>query len=174
MTLLHVALKAEAKPLIEYFKLVCVQKNPIMVYKKDGIILCVSGMGRRNSRKIEQVFLDNKIKTAFNIGIAGCKDKKIKIGELFCTNRNLNYIKYATLTTSKKQIYLADELNTTLVDMEASYFFDIAIKYINRSDIYIFKIVSDYLDITIPKKEFVWKIIEKNLKNISKIVNLKN
>ncbi len=57
-----------------------------------------------------------------------------------------------------------DSIDTPLVDMEAEYFLKVT-KGIK--EIYIFKIVSDHLDITIPK-EFVWKIIRNNLPKIEK------
>lgn len=173
MKLIHVALKTEAKPLIEYLKLPCIQAKPYKIYKKDNIVLIVSGLGKEKTLlHVEDIFQRYNFTQAVNIGIAGCKNKNIQIGEIFCCNKELDFIKNTTLTTVDKPLDSDTELNTTLVDMEASYFNQVAKKYLDEQNIYILKIVSDYLDITIPKKEFVWKIIEKNLKNISKVLNL--
>ncbi len=172
MKLIHVALKHEAKPIIEYFKLQCIQTKPYKVYKKDNIILVVMGMGEKNTLHIKDIFKQHEIKKAVNIGIVGCKNRDIAIGSIFCTSHQLKFIEYETLTTVDAPLDNEKNLKTTLVDMEAKYFISICKEFLDIKDIYILKVVSDYLDISIPKKEFVWKIIEKNLKNISKIVTL--
>jgi purine-nucleoside phosphorylase len=175
MTLLHVALKQEAKPIIEFFKLRCIQTKPYKIYQKDDIVLAICGMAKDNTLlNLSDVFTKYNCTKAISIGIAGCSDESIKIGELICTNKKIEGIKQASLSTVVKPCEDKNEIDTTLVDMEASYFYEIAKKNIFKENIYILKIVSDYLDITIPKKEFVWKIIEKNLKKISQILNSTN
>ena len=174
ITLIHVALKHEAKPLIEKFKLQCIQTKPFKVYKKDHIILCVCGMGYKNTLHVESVFKEYPITKAINIGIAGCKDKSVEIGSLFTCNHHLADIEFASLTSVDAPLDSADSLKTMLVDMEAKTFLHVSQKYLHVRDINILKVVSDHLDTTIPKKEFVWKIIEKNLKSISQIVTLEN
>jgi len=174
MTLIHTALKHEAKPIIEYFKLQCIQTKPFKIYKKEDILLSVCGMGKKNTLLVEEIFKNFDIQKAINIGIAGCKDKNIEIGELFCTSHKIQNIKQTDLTTVHAPLENASELDTTLVDMEAETFLSTCKRYLHVKDIYVVKIVSDHLDTTIPKKEFVWKIIEKNLINISKIVTLQD
>lgn len=44
--------------------------------------------------------------------------------------------------------------------MEAFYFEEVSNKYCEK--IYILKVVSDYLDINIPKKSFIIKIIQES------------
>ena len=172
--LIHVALKHEAKPIIEQFRLQCVQTKPFKVYKKDDIVLAVCGMGKQNTLRLKEVYKDYALKKAINIGIAGCKDKSIEIGSMFCTNHKLEHIDYATLTTVNEPLENSADLKTTLVDMEAESFISVCKEFLDIKDIYILKIVSDHLDTTIPKKEFVWKIIEKNLTSISTIVTSQN
>jgi len=97
-----------------------------------------------------------------NIGVAGCGDQSVKIGELFCTNRVLKNIPYKTLITSnipvvKNSIYNTDQL--ALYDMEGRYFEDICSDHLEKDDIYIFKIVSDHLDDTKLSKDFVKGLI---------------
>jgi len=174
MTLLHVALKHEAKPIIEYFKLQCIQTKPYKIYKKEDIILSVCGMGMENTLHVKEIFQKYEINKAINIGIAGCKDKNIEIGSLFCTNHKIDFINYADLTTVNEPLDNKKKLKTTLVDMEAEHFISTCKEFLDIKDIYVLKVVSDYLNTTIPKKEFVWKIIEKNLKSISKVVTLPN
>jgi len=172
--LIHFAFITEAKPIIEHFKMQCLQKKPYYIFEKSNIILVVSGIGAKNTSSIEDIFDRYKIKRAINIGIAGCKDKNIKIGSLFCTNHKLGFINFATLSSVEKPVSNADEIDTILVDMEAQNFLQICERKLSPKDIYILKVVSDHLDIKIPKKEFVWNIIEKNLKNISRVVTMQS
>jgi len=173
--LIHTALFAEAKSIIEHFKLQCLQTKPYRIYTKEDIVVIVSGMGKeKTSLHVKDVLKKYDIKKAINVGIAGCKDKDIEIGSLFCTNHRLDFINYANLTTVDKPLNDKRNLQTTLVDMEAESFISTCKEFLDIKDIYILKVVSDHLSTTIPKKEFVWKIIEKNLKSISKVVTLQN
>jgi len=174
MILIHTALKHEAKPIIEYFRLQCIQTKPFKIYIKDNIVLIVSGMGKENTLHVKEIFKSYSVKRAINVGIVGCKDKKIEIGSLFCTNHKLDFINYATLTTVDAPLDSDENLKTALVDMEAEIFISTCKEFLDIKDIYILKVVSDHLDTTIPKKEFVWKIIERNLKSISKVVTLQS
>lgn len=106
--------------------------------------------------------------------MAGCKDTSVKIGELFCTTHKLADIKHTDITTVDEPLENDSKLKTTLVDMEADAFISTCKEYINKKDIYVFKVVSDHLYTTIPKKEFVWEIIKKNLKAIEKTVTSTN
>jgi len=162
MVLIHTALFAEAKPIIEYFKLKFITKKPYRVYKNRDIILIVTGIGKK-TYQLKEILEKNKIDKAINIGIAGCRDGNIEIGTLFIINRKLKNIPHTSLTTTTKPINNQNNIQTTLVDMEAKYFLEITK---DIKDIYIFKIVSDHLNIKIPNKRFVWGIIERNLDKI--------
>lgn len=174
MTLFHTALFAEAKPLVEHFSLTCTQTKPYKIYKNESIVLCVLGMGAKNTFHVKELFALYPIQKAINIGIAGCKKRDIKIGTLFCTSHKLQDVPHETLTSVHEPLSDASMLETTLVDMEAQAFVFTCREFLDIKDIYILKIVSDHLDTNIPKKEFVWKIIEQNLKSISKILTLPN
>lgn len=161
--LIHTALLPEAQYLINFYKLT--QDNAVQNFKlftNDKIILIVSGIGKENTiNALNFIFENYKIKKAFNIGIAGCSDSSIKIGTLFCTNRLLFNINFASITTVDEPLDSDENLETLLVDMEAKYFNEICSK--NIKDIYIFKIVSDHLDLEIPKKSFVIELIKNSL-----------
>jgi len=166
MTLIHTALFAEAKPIIDHFKLKFITKKPYRVYKNKNIILIVTGMGEK-TYILKEILKKHKIDKAINIGIAGCKNKNIEIGTLFCTNKRLKDIPYATLTTSTKPINNPNKIQTTLVDMETKYFLEVTK---DIKEVYIFKIVSDHLKIKIPQKEFVHQIIKNSLQNLQKYI----
>jgi hypothetical protein len=162
MTLIHTALFAEAKPIIEKLRLQFVQKKPYRVYRNKNIILVISGIGKK-TYILKDIIEEYNFKKAINIGIAGCRDKNITIGELFSTIDKLDNIPYGSITTVDKPIDNPKEIKTLLIDMESKYFLDLT-KDIDK--VYVFKIVSDYLDTTIPSKRFVWKIIENSLDKI--------
>lgn len=169
-TLIHTALQAEAQYIINFFKLK--QDNTIQKFKlfsNDEILLIVSGMGKdKTINALTYMFENYKIKKAINIGIAGCCDDSIKIGTLFCTNRLLKNINFAPITCVDTPLESDENLETLLVDMESGYFKEIVSKYIE--DIYIFKVVSDYLDTTIPKKSFVIDLIQKSFNDWKKYI----
>jgi nucleoside phosphorylase len=166
-TLIHTALLCEAQSLINFFKLeidTTVKNLPkySKLYINNEIILIVSGIGKENTIKaLTFVFETFKIKKAINLGIAGCGDSSIKIGTLFCTNKLLPNINFAPITTVDKPLECDSELETLLVDMEAKYFIEVSKEY-NISNTYIFKVISDYLDLEIPKKAFVLELMQNN------------
>jgi len=167
-TLIYTALLPEAQPVINFLKLKqdsSIQNLPktskLFKDENDQYLLIVSGVGKENCIKsLEFVYNNYNISKVINLGIAGCIDSSIKIGTLFCTNRLVQNINFAPITTVDKPLDDDENLETLLVDMEAKYFLDISKKYCK--DIYCFKIVSDYLDTKIPKKSFVIELIEKS------------
>ena len=173
-TLIYTALLPEAQALINFLKLKqdnLAQNLPSAnkLYKDDNekYLLIVSGIGRENCEKsLDYIYKNYEIEKAINIGIAGCSDSSIKIGTLFCTNRLLPNINFASITTVDEALESDEELETILVDMEAKYFKEISSKYCKN--IYIFKVVSDYLDINIPKKSFVIQLIQDSLEKWKK------
>ncbi len=166
-TLIHCALLSEAQAIIELLKLqrdTSVQDLPrgTRFFISEEYLLIVSGIGKDNTKNaLEFIFKNYAIKKAINIGIAGCCDSSIKIGTLFCTNRLLPNINFAPITTVDEPLDSDERLQTLLVDMEAKYFKELASKYCG--DIYIFKIVSDYLELEIPKKAFVIELVRNSL-----------
>ena len=157
MILIHTALFFEANPIIQYLKLHFVTKKPFKIYQNDKYILIISGIGGQNTIKaLGYVYEKYAINYAINIGIAGTKDKQLKIGDLIQVRDNI-----LTVDTPLDD---ASKLNKQLVDMEYQYFYDISSSY--NIPTVSYKVVSDYLDITIPKKQFVYDIIYKNLPKI--------
>jgi nucleoside phosphorylase len=168
--LIHTALQPEAQYLINFYKLKQISSvQNFKLFYNDNIILVVSGMGKKNTiDSLDFVFKNYQISKAINIGIAGCSDNSIKIGTLFCTNRLLPNINFAAITTVDEPLDSDEELETLLVDMESSHFKTACLKHIK--DIYIFKVVSDYLDTTIPKKSFVIELIQNSFNDWKKYI----
>lgn len=158
--LIHTALQCEGQFLIDKLKLTQNKDyKTFKLFENEDTILVVSGIGKENTLNcLNDIFEKFTFEKAINLGIAGCCESSVKIGTLFCTNRLLKNINFALVTTVDEPLDSDENLETLLVDMEASYFKEVASK--NCSEIYIFKIVSDYLDTQIPKKSFVIELIK--------------
>jgi len=158
MILIHCALLSEAIYLIEKYKLTKTNSTP-KIYLNDKIILIVSNIGKENTIvSLEYIFNRYTISKAYNIGIAGTIDKNIALGTLFCTNHILTDIPNLPLITVQ-QPQKGGKKNY-LYDMEGKYFEEICLKYLGHNNIFIFKIVSDYLDGKKLSKEFVKQLIK--------------
>lgn len=167
-TLICCALLAEAKPFIGTLKLT---KEAPNIYANETIALLISGIGFENTKQtLSEIFRSYSFEKALNIGIAGCSDKTIPIGTLFCTTHKLESIEKTTLKSYEKPVTCKEDVRTTLVDMEADIFLKECEKYLKKENIYIFKVVSDYLESTIPSKSFVNSLIQKNIKKVKKYV----
>lgn len=168
-TLIYTALLPEAQPLINFLKLKqetniqdLPKGNKLFIDENEKYLLIVSGIGKENCQKsLEFIYQNYEIEKAINIGIAGCSDAKIKVGTLFCTNRLLPNINFAPITTVDEPLESDENLETLLVDMEVKYFLEKSKEHCK--DNYCFKVVSDHLDIEIPKKAFVIELIQKSL-----------
>lgn len=167
-TLIHCALLCEAQALINYYKLSQHRTNPtqathIKIYSNDTLLIVISGIGKINTQNtLEYIFKNYQISKAINLGIAGCVDKNIKIGSLFCTNKKLENISHASITTLDTICTNKNQISSILVDMESQYFEEIVSSFLE--EIYIIKVVSDHLEEQIPKKSFVIQLIQNTFK----------
>jgi len=167
-TLIHTALVAEAKPIIGHFKLTCKAKQPFNLYEGDGIVLIVSGMGSEKTKAALQYTLSlYEPNVAINVGIAGCRDTTVSKGTLFCTTHEGLDIPFATCSSHQKAVEDALHVNTMLVDREAETFLQMLPKSIET---YVFKVVSDHLEVIIPSKADVGNWIGKSIKQWEKYV----
>jgi purine-nucleoside phosphorylase len=167
MIVIHTALLCEAQSIIEKHKLKKINSNPI-IYKNDFLVVVIGGIGELNTKSsLEYLFENYTIEKAFNIGIAGCSNKEVAIGELFCTNKILDNINFMELkTVSVPQVVCNTQ--SLLYDMEGSFFLEVSQKYLKNEDIFVFKVVSDNLDDTILPKDKVKKLIQNSLKSWEK------
>jgi nucleoside phosphorylase len=169
-TLIHTALIYEARPLIQTLKL---RQNTLLptIYENDMYILVVSGIGKNNTTEsLETLFKKQAFKRAVNIGIAGCKEKEIPIGTLFCTNQQLKTVPNATISCVTEPLDAKSSLSSLLVDMESDAFLEVCTKYLPQNECFVFKVVSDYCNSDIPKKSFVIDLIQKQIKTIKEFL----
>lgn len=162
MILIHTALLCEAMPIIEHFKL----KKESGIYKNEKIWLCVLGVGKKNTSKLNEILDNYKFEKIINLGICGCSDKNINIGEIFCVNQKLNGFKFANLVCVKQP---QTTIKATLCDMESDEF--IKICKFRKIEYFIIKIVSDYLNMQKLDKNFVYNLIKNQICKIDKFIN---
>ena len=172
-TLFHVALFPEAKPIIRYLNL---KKNLSLhsyrVYENDEFVLIVSGMGEVKTYKaLEFIYSYTPISRAINVGLAGSKDHTIVLGTLCCCSHTLDRVPRVSITTSTRVITNPTDISTVLVDMESAFFLTYSQHYLIKREIYIFKVVSDYLSQEIPSKNFIYESITKAIKQIYSILS---
>jgi nucleoside phosphorylase len=171
--LIHTAMPCEAQGIVEYLKLTKTSKN---TFENDDILLLVGGIGKEKTIiSLEDIYSKYTFTKAINIGISGCDDASYQIGELVCTTHTIEGIHRLPIITvdtpASSSISVTQSLShsvASLYDMESSYFVQIASKYLKQSEIYVFKVISDYLDTTIPNKDFVKKLIKNRLNDIRK------
>jgi len=173
MILIYTALLCEAQTFIEKLKLKKISSTP-KIYADDNYIICIGGVAQKNTKNsLNYIFQNYNIDKAINIGIAGCGDTTIKIGELFCTNRVLDKIPHKKLITSNTPVVKNSTRSLKhleLYDMEGRYFEDICSDHLEKENIYIFKIVSDHLQNTKLSKDFVKSLIFNNLNTLLNFV----
>ena len=168
MVLLHCALLCEAQAFIEFYKLDTIEKK--RVFKNDTILLVVLGIGKEKTLHLKYFYEKYMISKAINIGIAGTNDTKIEIGSIYnCVNRSIK-IPYLPLYTVEKPQISSNYDKASLYDMEGKYFFEISKEFLDEKDIYIFKVISDYLDGTILPKDIIKQMIKKNIKKIDEYI----
>ena len=159
MILIHTALLCEAQSFIEYYKL---KKLNSKIYLNDEIVILISGIGKENTiSTLDYMFLHYEISIALNIGIAGCNDSSISIGELYCTNKKLQNIPFLPLITNDNITTTSLSNDATLYDMEAQYFEEISLQHLDKESIFIFKVVSDHLSDERLAKDFIKSLIAK-------------
>ncbi len=188
MILFVVALKDEAKPLVEFFKL---QHQPAIkefkVYQRDELVLIISGVGKIKSA-VATTYIINKfqdIQAVINFGICGCGDLHINTGEILLANKIVdettgkNYFSDISFKHTFREfpIHTFDKpvmgaaIRPIGVDMEASGFFEGCLKFVPASKIFSVKIVSDHLDKNEIDPLFVVELIRKHVKEIESFVS---
>ena len=164
-TLIHTALAGEARPIVEHFGLKVYETKPFRVYGSPVLYLIVSGVGREAARAALEWFTGRySVKTAINIGLAGCSDPNVEIGSLYAVHGGAPELPSMRLqTVDVPVIQRQDEKRgngeSMLYDMEAQVLLDI----LPPINIHILKIVSDHLDGTFPNRKRVHELLRNSL-----------
>ena len=192
MQIILSALKAEAIPLIEYYKLSLDMSIDLQVYNSDMHTLLVTGVGRENVNRTLNRFFEkfkNIDKANFiNIGISGAVRGDCEIGEMFLIDKAFNEtskmsydiksrVKISLLsnyvTTVLEPIVSGDLERKGLVDMEAYEICEVLSDFNYLDKLTMIKIVSDFMDLgaTYLSSKQIQKLIEKKMVDIDKILN---
>ena len=192
MQIILSALKAEAMPLINYYKLVPNNSIGLQMYNNDLFTILITGVGKKNVNKILKEYLkkSKNIEEAnfINIGIAGGVKGNCKIGEMFFINKvfddylevdyniktgNRPNISENRVTTVFEPILNNGQDREGLVDMEAYEICSILSGFNQLNKVTIIKIVSDFMDLEAKylSSKQIRKLIEKNLFDIDIFLN---
>ena len=94
-----------------------------MIYSNEDLLLIISGVSKEEIlESLTYIFENFDISKAFDLSIASCSDGSIALGTLFCTNRFVNGVNFANVTTVEKPLETDENLETLLVDKQASFF----------------------------------------------------
>lgn len=160
-TFIYTALPAEAKPLVDYFKLKKrVTVTPFAVYEHDGVCLTVTGLGKTAMAAgvaYTQALFMPVAPVMLNVGIAGHQSHAL--GQLYQADKIIDADSqkryYPSLvvsppcptwcvqTSAQPQL---DYNHAHLCDMEASAFYETAVRFTTNVGIASFKVVSDNAD----------------------------
>ncbi len=196
MIIIHTAIHPEAKQLISLLKLKRDLEFPVFeLYRNDEFTLIISGIGKVNTaialattiQYLKGLGYLISTSTLVNFGLAGGTEE-LEIGELYyiqkitdhATDSNyypdliyINDLTPAVLTTFDRPVLRAKhpELTNTLVDMEASAFFQTANKFLAIHQIHVIKILIDHLTPQDFKLELLTELIEQKIDLLKTFLN---
>jgi purine-nucleoside phosphorylase len=177
MNFYSVALKIEAKPIIDQMLLTKSSDKVFSIYENSSTKLIITGMGSINS-SIATTYLLTKYSAKrddqiVNIGICGCSFNA-NIGDKFHIDKIIYHNKVELLNKKDgiphKKITTFDRpqnskscAKNSLIDMEAYGFFKASKIFIDKENITIKKVVSDFVSNQNLPKETIYRLINDNL-----------
>lgn len=186
---IYTALECEAKPLLKQFDLKKERhSHPYSIYKNSNTILTVSGVGKIAMAGAvaytQALFQTTQLPVLVNLGIAGHKSQAI--GDILLATKIVdkdsgkrfypqlignNWPKTTKIQTSSTPSteYSADYMN----DMEASAFYETAIKFSSNELIHSIKVISDNEQSSIEtvRPKLVTQWINNHLTQIEYLLN---
>ncbi|MCK5889573.1 MAG: hypothetical protein KAG19_06500 [Methylococcales bacterium] len=184
---IYAALECEAKPLIKHFELAkLTTRHPFSIYKNDTTVMTVSGVGKVAMAAAvaytQAIIPSCSSPVLVNIGIAGHAD--YELGDLFLAAKIIDNESgkrfYPQLIGNKwpetGNIQTASTLcteysNHAMHDMEASAFYEVAVKFSSSELIHAVKVISDNssssIDSINPKQVSMW--ISQHLTQIDQL-----
>ena len=183
MLYITVALSAEARPLVDSFKLTRTYILPYTLFENKDIKLIVTGIGNENAMMATSVFLGHflpsKNDILVNVGICAAP-KEFAIGEALLIHKIIykssSYFPDILFEHNllECEITSVDEpLDSPLkmpVDMESYGVYKAASRFLDTHNILLFKVVSDHFEPLHVSKELATELISKNLQNLQSII----
>jgi len=183
---IEVALKAEATPLIEAFKLRPLSGNPLFpIYENDEIKLIVSGVGKIKAGAacsyLAGIHRDEDIYGWINVGVGGHRTlpvgTPILVNKVFDEARKTQYypsIVFEPPCRTEGCITVENPEHayptSNIYDMEAAGFYAIASKISPIEMIHIFKVISD--NASNPATEITKKQVHSLIQNHIELVRI--
>lgn len=183
MTYFLIALDAEARPLIDHYKLKRSSVLPYAVYTGEDIILLVTGQGRENAMMGTSALCGYRRPDPYdilvNLGICGAPAEFL-LGELFIIHQiqdaHRNYypdilyphpLKETSLLCVNQAI---DSLQNYPVDMESAGVFIAASRFFKLHQMVFAKVVSDHFEPSSVTKEDCMELIKLNTSKIDTLL----
>ena len=179
MRVIVCAIFSEAKALIEFYDLKLTAKKPFNIFENDGMALIISNMGKINAAvATAYIATIKKPDKIINIGICASVGKNRQIGSLYKIRSVIEASsgKKAVISNEGEVLYCFDKpvenkpKENILIDMESYGFYAAASKFVKKEDIKIYKIVSDYLEVSHIDSKFVYTLMKNNLSKFEEIV----
>ncbi|MDD2357050.1 MAG: hypothetical protein PHX13_03960 [Thiovulaceae bacterium] len=184
MLYITVALSAEARGLIDYFKLTRTYTLPYTMFENEQIKLIVTGVGIDNAMMATSALLGlsppSKTDLLVNLGICAAP-KNFEIGEAFLAHKicykNEFYFPDILFEHSLQEsdILSVDEPARKMLklpaDMESYGVYKAASRFFSTHQILFFKIVSDHFEPLHVNKGLAIELIFKNLKNLDAVLH---
>ena len=173
------AFEAEARALIDAYKLVKKQAKPFALFESNEIRLLICKMGQENAKEacryLIQSYTIQKEDKLLNIGICAAQEKH-PIGSLLLvktlSNQDTNHkLKILDSNLNKVSCYSSEKIldkpsQSDIAEMEASAVYETLSPHLNSENISFLKVVSDNFKPFKPNKQFIIDLIRNNLQDI--------
>ncbi len=178
------AFEAEARALIDHYKLIKTQTSPYVIFEGDEICLIISTMGPQKAKAASDYLLEtyriDENDAFLNLGICAAHEH-FKIGELLQVNTLQNEsstcpLKTFSSTIKKVSCYSSSQVldkpaPTDIAEMEAMAVYDVVSKHFTPLKISFLKVVSDHFKPFKPNKQFIIELIRNNIDTIDKHID---
>jgi adenosylhomocysteine nucleosidase len=173
-----VAFTAEARPVIDFYRLTKIEHSPCPIFRNDQHFLIICGMGREKSisatKTLNQVTKETNLGW-INLGIAG--HGSLKIGKAYIAGKVIDDRSEESFYPPQIFVQTCSHPSTQYqpnlgFDMEAHAFYKTASKFSIRELVQVIKIVSDNPDHNLNKFNIkaASAMIERHLEEIDALV----
>ena len=170
-TLIHTTTSLEANPVIDFFELEKLEVSDYKVYSNDEILLIESGVSKEQIFESLLYVVENyEISKAFDFSTAYSCETSVAVGTLFCTNKLIYGINFATSTTLNRDFEEDEVAQTLLVDKQEKYFKEFFKEQKDEIDTFTFKVVSKYYADEDLAKDRVYSLMFNACKKIQRYI----
>jgi len=179
MTYILCAFEAEARALIDFYKLSKQKSGSYSFFKDDEHLIFISGMGQKSASEAIQALMLNFPTHAndsfINLGICAAQNS-FEIGQLvqikkLCNEDESHHLPIIdsgiqTVSCFSAKVPLDRPVNEDIAEMEALGLYQSIHNYFKAEHISFLKVVSDNFNPQKPNKAFVISLIQSNLPKI--------